>query len=33
MARSTTKAPKSTMKSAIELVLTVAIAVGLALLI
>jgi signal peptidase I len=33
MARSTTKAPKSTMKSIIELVLTVAIAVGLALLI
>jgi signal peptidase I len=33
MARSTAKAPKSTMKSAIELVLTVAIAVGLALLI
>jgi signal peptidase I len=33
MARSTTKAPKSTMKSVIELVLTVAIAVGLALLI
>src|ERR1700749_3921103 len=33
MARSTTKAPKSAVKSIIELVLTVAIAVGLALLI
>jgi signal peptidase I len=33
MARSTTKAPKSTVKSLIELVVTVAIAVGLALLI
>src|SRR5436309_8900601 len=33
MARSSTKAPKSTMKSLIELVITVAIAVGLALLI
>ena len=33
MARSTTKAPKSAMKSIVELVLTVAIAVGLALLI
>src|SRR5215831_18912512 len=33
MARSTTKAPKSAVKSVVELVLTVAIAVGLALLI
>src|SRR5215831_2546106 len=33
MARSTTKAPKSAVKSIVELVLTVAIAVGLALLI